>query len=223
MFVTARMTRSKVERMHLLDFPIWLIFIVRVSHQAIPSYYGSWSSQWSVRGERCDVHFGVQSDIPILALESFFDLNHSTVLSPEGLLSGQCEELPQCPAWKTIERNPSRWTQPILRKLRCGKSKNRVMLYCCPEVKMADDTTRIVFPDELPPEENTENLAIPYNLHPNRHLLPGLNRSDCLSQPLEMPSTRIMGGKKAHLGQYPMVVRLAYKPIDRGSRTYNVQ
>lgn len=221
------MTRSKVKMRLLTQFiyrlPFCLIFIGRVSHQAIPSYYGSWSSL-SVRGERCDVHFGVQSDIPVLALESFFDLNHSTVLSSEGLLSGHCDELPQCPAWKTIERNPSRWTQPILRKLRCGKSKNQILLYCCPEVKMADDTTRIVFPDELPPEEkNTENFAIPYNLHPNRHLLPGLNRSDCLSQPLEMPSTRIMGGKKARLGQYPMVVRLAYKPIDRGSRTYNVQ
>lgn len=88
---------------------------------------------------------------------------------------------------------------------------------------MADDTTRIVFPDDVSSEDITEKVTIQYNQHPNRRLLPGLEQSDCqskMSRSLDIPSTRIMGGKKARLGQYRMMVRLAYKPIDRGSTTY---
>lgn len=211
--------------MYLLTQCFLVLFLFAlVSHQAIPSYYKS--SQWSVRGEQCDVHFGVQSDTPLAYLKAFFDVigfDHQTIVNSDGLLRGYCDELSYCPEWRTIERYPLRWIRPILQQLRCGKAKNSRMLYCCPKVNIFDDKTRIVFPDEISFEEITEKITIQHNQHPNRHLLPGLDQNDCqsrISRSLNIPSTRIMGGKKARIGQYPMIVRLAYKPIDRGRITY---
>lgn len=106
-----------------------LFFFVHTSHQAIPSFYES--SQWSVRGEQCNVHFGVQSEIPLTSLKAFFDairFDHQTTLNPDSLLRGHCDELSYCPSWRTIERYPSRWMQPILHQLQCGKAEDKMML-----------------------------------------------------------------------------------------------
>ena len=192
---------------HLLTF--------HVSHQKVLD-----SSLLNNSDKQCSVNFGVQSDIPPSLLDAFlqsFLLDRKNVLDSENLLHGRCTDLFHCPTWRIIERYPPKWKRPVFRLLQCGsKEDDGTALYCCPEV--ASDASRILFPDESLAKEEGITEGVRYNTHPNRRLLPGLNQSDCQANVL--PMGRILGGKIAGLGQYPWIVRLAYKSSDRGNIKY---
>lgn len=190
------------------------LFTFHISHQVeLRDDFSSAAA--AVLSDRCLVHFGVQSDIPSAIFESFLSLvrlDRQSLLDRDGILHGYCAEFVQCPAWRTIDQHPPRWMIQIGRHLRCGKTKDGVLLHCCPEIKAIHNPSTIVFPDEI-----TEEVTVSCNQHPNRRLLPGLDRSDCLAAgTLSNKMGRILGGKSARLGQYPWMVRLAYKPDDRG-------
>lgn len=209
-----------------MHFPIRLICLVYLfNFHSFPTAESSKTCQQiSIMDfpTSCMVHFGVQSNISFALLDAFLDsfqLNRQDVLDRENSIRGNCTDLAHCSIWKLIERYPSRWKYPVFRHLRCGKKEDDgTVLFCCPEVKEVSDTSRIVFPDESSYKEGTaESSLVNYNMHPNRRLLPGLNPNDC---PTKMPSMgRIFGGNSARLGQYPWIVRLAYKSSDRGKNT----
>lgn len=214
------MMEKLLRRLHIrLIYGLVHLFIFHPSHQAVLPYD---SSSSSLRGDRCLVHFGVQSDVPSLIIDAFFDstrLDRQSVLDHDSVLHGICTEFSHCPAWKTIQQYPPRWMRTVLRQLRCGKAKDGAVLNCCPEIKSTGDSSTIVFPTDG--EEITfGETATFYKQHPNRHLLPGLDRKACTTEERFTGRTgRILGGKVARLGQFPWMVRLAYKPTDRGILT----
>lgn len=192
------------------------IFVFRVTHQEIlPARYVQ-------HGDDCLVHFGVQSDIPLSITEAFMNfsrLDHHSVLDSDHLLHGKCTEFNRCPAWRFVsDTDRPRWVTPILRHLRCGISRDQtILLHCCPAVRSLVDGIEFVFPDEDSSANKMTEMpfTLDHNQHVNRRLLPGSVPSDCLQSATKRMG-RILAGKTAHLGQYPWMVRLAYKPNDRG-------
>lgn len=197
----------------------WLIhlFTFHVSRQEIAPYG---FSLWSGRGDPCSVHFGIQSSIPHLAVDAFLEsaqLNRQSVLDVDDVLRGRCTEFANCPPWRRTRRYPPTWMRSVFRELRCGLAEDGALLYCCPDViNEVWDTSRVVFPDASPDVKRiTQTAPALCDHHPNRRLLPGLNLNDCIAP--TSATGRILGGKSARLGQYPWIVRLAYKPNGRGN------